>query len=223
MSKGTARMLAILSAPGLVRLGLRGAEEHIETEAEHLRIVPHDLWLGVAQRLQASGASRDPAALYRSAIAALEVALVDDTTPDLREDARAGIRRLGVHPPGKPGEPPGIIRAGNLPAMLSLAGIGTRPKTETSSAIAFARLVECASRGLAPGGSGRSPVLGAWLARAGLVLAVCGCASPVRLPPPKSRGREDSCQASSLSIVSRMMNFCILPVTVMGKSATKRT
>jgi site-specific DNA recombinase len=35
-------------------------EEYIETEAEHLRIIPHELWLNVAQRLQANGASRDP-------------------------------------------------------------------------------------------------------------------------------------------------------------------
>ena len=27
---------------------------------EHLRIIPHELWLNVAQRLQANGASRDP-------------------------------------------------------------------------------------------------------------------------------------------------------------------
>jgi len=228
-------------------------EEHIETAAEHLRIVPHELWLGVAQRLQArngncvntvslrrthlerlvlrrmaerlmaptllaafvetlkqehtrltaevqaagAAASRatatlerrianivdaladgdrssslrsrltelerqleqlnhdqappaatiapvpaDPAALYRSAIADLEAALADDTTLDLREHARACIHRLEINPPGNPGDPPGITLEGNLPTMLSLAGIGTGPKIQTSSATVFERAVE---------------------------------------------------------------------------------
>ena len=84
----------------------------------------------------------DPAALYRSAIADLEAALADDTTLDLREHARACIHRLEINPPGNPGDPPGITLEGNLPTMLSLAGIGTGPKIQTSSATVFERAVE---------------------------------------------------------------------------------
>jgi site-specific DNA recombinase len=85
----------------------------------------------------------DPTALYRTALADLEAALADDTTPDLREHARACIHRLEVHPPANPGDPPGITLEGNLPAMLTLAGIGTRPKTDTTVATPFSQAVEC--------------------------------------------------------------------------------
>jgi hypothetical protein len=57
------------------------------------------------------------------------------------------------NPPANPGDPPGITLEGNLPAMLALAGIGTRPKTETSGATAFDREVDCSVK--------RDP--GAWM------------------------------------------------------------
>jgi DNA invertase Pin-like site-specific DNA recombinase len=84
----------------------------------------------------------DPATLYRSAIAELEAALADDTAPDLRERARTFIHRLEVRPSDAPGGPPHLTLEGNLPAMLSLAGIGPQPKAEAKDAIAFSRMIE---------------------------------------------------------------------------------
>ncbi len=85
----------------------------------------------------------DPSALYRSAIADLEAPWRTIHPPTCASmPAPASVASRSAHR-ARRACPAEITLEGNLPAMLSRAGIETWPKPGTGAAIAFERLVEC--------------------------------------------------------------------------------
>lgn len=106
-----------LRRPHLERLVLRMMGERLMAPAilasfietlheEHAKLV--------AEASTASTATSRTKAMLERRIANLVDALADDTSADLREHARAYIRRLEIHPPRVEGELPNIIVEGNL-------------------------------------------------------------------------------------------------------------